>query len=234
VARHLAGRYRVLCPDTLGRGLSSWARDPEAEYRPDVYARHAAAILDQLGIAVCDWVGTSMGGLVAMCGAVGPLGGRIRRLVLNDIGPEINPAAIERIRGYATVVPRFPGVLALERFLREVNRPMGWMSDEEWRRIAEASARRLDDGSVGLHYDPAAMRVFAQAEVAPLWAVWDTLDLPVLLLRGVESDILLPSVAQAMTVRGPCAALVELPGCGHAPMLNVPAQIAPLDAFLAG
>lgn len=235
LARHLAPRYRVICPDTIGRGLSSWSRDPDRDYQLPIYAAQAGALLDRLGVERCDWVGTSMGGLIGMLASVGPLAGRIGRLVLNDIGPVIDPVALARIRDYVTLTPSFAGVPALEAFLRVVNRPFGALTDAEWRRIAETSARRRDDGTLTLHYDPAVMRVFAeQTGGGDLWPVWDALKGPVLVLRGAESDILLPDIAQAMTIRGPGARLVTLPGCGHAPMLNIPDQIAVLDAFLGG
>jgi pimeloyl-ACP methyl ester carboxylesterase len=102
LAAHLAGQgYRVICPDTIGRGLSQWSPAPETEYCLAFYARLATALVDQLGLQQFHWVGTSMGGAIGMVCAGGALQPRIARLVINDIGPQPNPVAIERIRSYA-------------------------------------------------------------------------------------------------------------------------------------
>ncbi|HEX3142221.1 MAG TPA: alpha/beta hydrolase, partial [Rhizobacter sp.] len=97
IAAHLAQRYRVICPDTLGRGLSQWARDPISEYSLGAYVRMATSLADQLGLQRFHWLGTSMGGAIGMLAAAGPLRGRIERLVLNDYGPQLSSAALERI-----------------------------------------------------------------------------------------------------------------------------------------
>ena len=94
LAAHLSQRWRVICPDTLGRGLSQWSPDPKAEYNLAFYVKLAAGLLDQLGIARCHWLGTSMGGAIGTLAAAGALRGRIQRLVLNDNGPSLAPAAI--------------------------------------------------------------------------------------------------------------------------------------------
>ncbi|CAA7624125.1 alpha/beta fold hydrolase [Magnetospirillum sp. SS-4] len=233
-ARHFARRYRVICPDTLGRGLSGWSANPDRDYTLEAYADHAVALLTVLGIERCKWVGTSMGGLLGMSLAAGPLKRRIERLVVNDIGPRPNPAAITRIRAYVTARPSFANMREFEAFLRRIYLPFGPLGDREWRAMAETSARRRDDGSITVHYDPEIMRVFAdQPDGLHCWPVWDGVDCPTLVLRGEDSDVLLPEVAEEMTRRGPGASLVTLPGCGHAPMLNVPDQIQVVENFLA-
>ncbi|EME68464.1 hydrolase or acyltransferase [Paramagnetospirillum caucaseum] len=235
LAAHFSGRYRVICPDTLGRGLSGWSRAPKRDYTLAAYMKHALAILDALGVGRMDWIGTSMGGALGMLLAAGPLKGRMDRLVMNDIGPTLNPAAVERIRTYVTQIPHFPTMTAFEDFLRLVYKPYGFQTDEEWRRMAETSSRRRGDGRITVHYDPAVMRVFAaSAADYELWAEYDGVDCPTLVLRGAQSDLLLPEVADEMTRRGPKARLVTVPDCGHAPALNVPEQIAVLEGFLAG
>ena len=98
IAAHLAGRYRVICPDALGRGLSQWSPLPDQEYQLSFYAAQALALLDQLGIAQCHWLGTSMGGAIGLHAAAGALAGRIQRLVMNDIGPELAAPAVARIQ----------------------------------------------------------------------------------------------------------------------------------------
>lgn len=235
LAAWLSPRYRVLCPDTIGRGLSQWSPHPQAEYCLAFYARLATSLLDQLGIDRVLWVGTSMGGAIGMVCAAGPLRGRIRRLVLNDIGPALAPAAVERIRTYAGNPSAFDTVSALEAYFRTVYQPYGYLTDAQWRRLTETSVRRLPDGRVTPHYDPAMVQQFIHhPHDYDLWPVYDSLDLPVLCLRGADSDLLLPETAEAMRDRGPRAVVVTVAGCGHAPALNVPEQLELVQRFLEG
>ncbi|MBL8346869.1 MAG: alpha/beta hydrolase [Rubrivivax sp.] len=234
IAEHLAQRYRVICPDTIGRGLSQWSPDPARDYCLAFYEQIAVSLLDQLGIAQCHWLGTSMGGAIGLKAAAGALRGRIRRLVLNDIGPEIAAAAVQRIRSYAGSPPAFATVSELEAYFRTIYKPYGWLSDAQWRALTESSTRRLPDGRVTPHYDPAMVRQFIDHPDDYLqWEAWDSLTLPVLCLRGEASDLLLPEAAEAMRVRGPRAVVVTIPGCGHAPALNTPDQFALVERFFA-
>ncbi|KQU75006.1 MULTISPECIES: alpha/beta fold hydrolase [unclassified Rhizobacter] len=233
VAAHLSPRFRVICPDTLGRGLSEWSRDPEREYCLAFYVQQAVALVDQLGLHEFHWLGTSMGGAIGTLAAAGPLRGRIRKLVLNDNGPELAEAAIARIRGYAGRPAAFETVSELEQYFRKIYQPYGWLSDGQWRRLTETSTRRLPDGRVTPHYDPAMVMQFTHHDDDyGLWDAWDTLSLPVLCLRGESSDLLLPEVAEQMRQRGPRAQVVTVPGCGHAPALNVPEQLTVVERFL--
>jgi pimeloyl-ACP methyl ester carboxylesterase len=233
VAAHLSQRFRVICPDTLGRGLSEWSRDPEREYCLAFYVQQAVALVDQLGLQDFHWLGTSMGGAIGTLAAAGALRGRIRKLVLNDNGPELAEAAIARIRGYAGRPAAFETVSELEQYFRKIYQPYGWLSDGQWRRLAETSTRRLPDGRVTPHYDPAMVMQFTHHDDDyGLWDAWDTLSLPVLCLRGEHSDLLLPEVAEQMRQRGPRAQVVTVPGCGHAPALNVPEQLTVVERFL--
>ena len=235
IAAHLAQRWRVICPDTPGRGLSQWSPAPDDEYQLSVYAAQATALLDQLGIDQCLWLGTSMGGAIGLHAAAGALRGRITRLVMNDIGPELAAPALARIRSYAGSPPAFATVGGLETYFRTVYQPYGWLSDGQWRRLTETSLRRLPDGRVTPHYDPAMVRQFiAHPADYDQWPAWDALAIPVLVLRGAHSDLLLPEVAEAMRNRGPRAVVVTLPDCGHAPALNTPAQFSLVERFLAG
>jgi pimeloyl-ACP methyl ester carboxylesterase len=236
IAEHLAGHgWRVICPDTLGRGLSQWSPDPAREYCLAFYVRLATALLDQLGVDACHWIGTSMGGAIGTRAAATTLRGRIRRLVLNDNGPSLARAAIERIRSYAGHPAAFATVSELEQYFRSVYAPFGWLSDAQWRRLTETSVRRLPDGRVTPHYDPAMVQQFVHhPDDYELWQAWDTLDIPVLCLRGERSDLLLRETTEQMRQRGPRAVVVEIAGCGHAPALNTPAQFALVERFLAG
>lgn len=239
LGQHLAvNGYRVICPDTLGRGYSQWSPQPEQEYCLAFYARIAADLFDRLGIASAHWVGTSMGGAIGTVCAAGllhpQLQGRIRSLVLNDNAPQLADAAVERIRAYAGHPPAFATMAELEAFFRQAYRPFGWLSDAQWRRLAETSMRRLPDGRVTPHYDPAMVQQFVNhPDDYLLWEHYERLVQPVLLLRGAESDLVLPETVVRMRDCGPGRAgrlqVIEVPGCGHAPALNVPEQ---LDAVL--
>lgn len=235
IAAHLSAKYRVLCPDTIGRGLSEWSPAPEKEYCLDFYGRLAVSLLDQLGVREVSWLGTSMGGAVGIRLAAGALRGRIRRLVLNDIGPKLGDAAVERIRTYAGNPPQFDRVGELEQYFRTVYKPFGWLSDAQWRRLTETSVRRTAEGRVTPHYDPKMVLQFTQhPRDYDQWDAWDAIDVPTLCLRGEASDLLLPEVAEEMRSRGPRAVVVTIPGCGHAPALNVPDQFALVERFLNG
>ena len=233
LARAMAPRYRVICPDTIGRGLSQWSPDPDREYCLSFYVELAAGLIDALGVASTRWVGTSMGGAIGIKAAATLLRNRITHLVLNDIGPEIAASAVERIRSYAGQPPAFVTLSELEAYFRKIYRSYGWLSDREWKTLTETSMRRLPDGRVTTHYDPAMVRQFVvHPRDYDLWAEYDALELPTLCLRGAASDLLSPEVAARMRERGPRARVVEIAGCGHAPALNVPAQLDVIERFL--
>lgn len=242
LAAHLAARgWRVVCPDTVGRGLSQWAGNPKDEYCLAFYARLAREFVLQLGIERCHWVGTSMGGAIGMACASGyfepALAPRIQSLLLNDNAPQLAQAAIERIKAYAGQPPAFARVTELEGFLRTAYQPYGFLTDVQWRRLTETSTRRLPDGRVTPHYDPAIVQQFVHyPDDYLLWHHYDALQIPVLLLRGVDSDLVLEETARQMQTRGPGARGLlqweEVPGCGHAPALNVPEQLALVTDFI--
>jgi pimeloyl-ACP methyl ester carboxylesterase len=233
IAAHLAQRFRVICPDTIGRGLSQWAADPAAEYCLAHYVKLATGLVNHLGLDRMAWLGTSMGGAIGLLAAATSLRGRITRLALNDIGPSIAPAAVARIRRYAGQPPSFATVGELEQYFRTIYAPYGWLSDAQWRRLTETSVRRLPSGLLTPHYDPAMVAQFeAHPQDYELWGAWEQLDIPVLCLRGEHSDLLLRETCERMRNTGPCAAIVELPDCGHAPALNTPEQFRIVERFL--
>lgn len=241
LARHLSDRYRVICPDMLGRGLSQWSRAPADEYCLRFYARLAADLFARLGIAQAHWIGTSMGGALGTVCASGlfepSLKAAVRSLLLNDNAPELAEPALVRIKAYAGTPPAFATMAELEAFFRQVYAPYGWLPDEQWRALTESSARRLPDGRVTPHYDPAMVQQFTQHENDYLiWPHFDALDVPTLCLRGEQSDLVLRRTTAEMQTRGPGARgqlqVIEVPGCGHAPALNVATQYAWVDEFL--
>jgi pimeloyl-ACP methyl ester carboxylesterase len=153
---------------------------------------------------------------------------------LNDIGPTLPQPAFDRISAYVGAPPDFATMTELEGYFRTIYAPFGAHTDAQWRHMAETSMRRLPNGRVMPHYDPAIVRQFhAHPRDFEQWEKYDALEMPTLVLRGAASDLLLADVAQAMMQRGPRAGVAEIPGCGHAPALNVPAQIAIVRRFLA-
>lgn len=234
IAMALSARHYVVCPDTIGRGFSQWSADPDRHYCLDVYAATARALVDGLKLGQIDWLGTSMGGALAIRAAATTLAGRIRRIVINDIGPTFPTAPYERIKAYVGNPPEFATIGELEAYFRTVYKPFGWHSDAQWRHMAETSCRRLPNGRFTTHYDPAIVRqLFAHPTDYEQWHHYDRITAPTLVLRGVDSDLLLPDAAKAMTERGPRATIVEIAGCGHAPALNTPEQIGIVGEFFS-
>ena len=241
LAAHLSTRYRVICPDLIGRGLSQWSPRPAQEYCLWFYARIAAALFDHLKIEKAHWIGTSMGGSIGTVCASGlfqpSMKQRIQSLTLNDNAPQLADAAIARIKAYAGNPPTFGTVLELEAFFRMVYKPFGWLSDAQWRRLTESSTRRLPDGRVTPHYDPAMVQQFiSHPDDYLIWDHYDAIKVPVLCLRGAESDLVLRETTGQMMRRGPGALgltqVEEIEGCGHAPALNVPDQLDRIAAFI--
>jgi pimeloyl-ACP methyl ester carboxylesterase len=215
---------RVVCPDVVGRGASDWLTDP-AQYGYPQYLADMTALIARLDVGSIDWIGTSMGGLIGMSLAALP-NSPIRRLVLNDIGPVISKASLQRISDYVGLDYRFSSLDALERHLRKIHAPFGPLTDTQWQYMARCSQRKLDDGNLGLAYDPAiAHNVKLGVADVDLWALWERITCPVLVLRGADSDILSAEVAQMMTARGPKAELITFAGVGHAPALMAQDQI---------
>jgi pimeloyl-ACP methyl ester carboxylesterase len=234
LAAALEDGYRIVCPDVVGRGASAWAATAK-DYHTWQYVADATALVARLGVETVDWLGTSMGGLMGLFAASLP-GSPIRRLILNDVGPFIPKASLERIAGYVGADPQFADLEAVELYLRTVHAPFGDLSDAQWRHLAMHGARPMDGGGFGLAYDPAIGAAFRANPIADLdlWALWDRIECPVLVLRGAESDLLTPDVAAEMTRRGPKARLIEFAGCGHAPALMAAEQIAAVREWLLG
>ncbi len=234
LAQTLAATCRVVCPDVVGRGRSEWLTDP-AHYGYPQYLADMAALIARTGADQVDWVGTSMGGLIGMLLAAQPKS-PIRRLVMNDVGPLIPQAAIERIATYVGVEQSFDTLDDAETYFRAVYAPFGRLTDAQWRHLAEHGVRRKPDGRLTMAYDLDIAVPFRTQRIADvvLWEVWDAIRCPVLVLRGVHSDLLLPETADEMKTRGPRAKVIEIPDTGHAPGLMSPDQIDLVRDFLMG
>lgn len=233
LADALSARGRVVCPDVPGRGASDWLPDPKA-YTYPTYLSDMAALMAHIGAERVDWVGTSMGGLIGMMLAATP-GTPIRRLVVNDIGPLIPKEALVRISHYVGAAPDFPDLGAVEAYLRDVHAPFGKLTDLQWRHLAITNSISNGQGGYRLHYDPRIADAFAAGPIedVDLWAVWDRIECPVLVLRGANSDLLSAATAAEMAVRGPKADVVTIEGCGHAPALMDAAQVEIVRDWLA-
>jgi pimeloyl-ACP methyl ester carboxylesterase len=183
-------------------------------------------LIDRLQLGQVDWVGTSMGGLIGMGVAVADPG-KIRRMVLNDIGPFLPKGALRRINEYLGLDLSFADLAGLEAHLRAIHAGFGPLTDAEWRHLAEHSALARADGGLGLNYDQRLALPLKREPIEDidLWPVWDEIGCPVLVLRGTESDLLLAETAAEMARRGPCAEIVEVDGTGHAPVLMAKDQI---------
>jgi pimeloyl-ACP methyl ester carboxylesterase len=242
LARAMSDRYRVICPDVVGRGRSDWLRSP-AGYQIPGYVSDMVALLARLDVEQVDWVGTSMGGLIGLGVASLPrpegAPSVVRRLVLNDVGPAIRFEALQRIGSYLGKALQFGSLAEGAAYLRTISEGFGQHTEAEWLALCEPLFRE-EAGKWMLRYDPAIALPFgavtpetAAAGEALLWAAYDTLRCPTLLIRGAESDLLSAETARAMTQRGPGARLVELPGVGHAPTLIHDDQIAIVRDFLS-
>lgn len=233
IAQELAKDYRILCPDTPGRGLSQWANDPKNQYCFDFYEKVALKVCEIFGLFNFNYIGTSMGGALGIRLASGSLKNSINKLVINDIAPELAQPAVDRILAYAGNPATFDSMSELEDYLRAIYEPYGYLTDEQWRLMSETSARRMDDGRITLHYDPKMVEQFINyPDDYSQWDRYEEITCPTLVLRGQESDLLLPEWAEQMALLGPQAHVVEIPGCGHAPALNKTAQTHIIEEFL--
>jgi pimeloyl-ACP methyl ester carboxylesterase len=232
LAEALAARYRVVCPDIVGRGRSDWLMD-KAQYDYGNYTSDMAALLAHLDARQVDWLGTSMGGLIGLLLAATP-NTPIRRLVLNDIGPHLPLAALERIGGYVGLDLAFDSFDEAATYLRTIQAGWGALSEPQWHHLAEHGTRRDEDGHWRLAHDPGIATAFAGVEAdIELWPVWHAVNCPVLLFRGRESDVLLPETAARMQTEGPPLTVVEWPDVGHAPALMDRQQITTVADWLA-
>jgi len=236
LARALSEAFRVVCPDVAGRGRSDFLRDPRLYAAPQ-YVSDMVTLIARLGVPRVAWVGTSMGGLIGM-GLAGLADSPVARLVLNDVGPHLDPLALERIGAYVGAPKRFASVEEAVEYTKSIAPGFGMRDDDEWREITASVLKRDGDGWI-FHYDPAISVPFKTMTAESLgggervlWALYDAIRCPTLLLRGANSDLLTADTAAQMAARGPKPTVHVIPGVGHAPMFFDPAQIALVRDFL--
>jgi pimeloyl-ACP methyl ester carboxylesterase len=233
LARALCGQFRVVCPDVAGRGDSDRMADP-ALYAVPQYVADMVTLIARLDVEAVHWVGTSLGGLIGMALAA-QRHAPVARLVLNDAGPVVAHAALERIGAYLGAKMQFASLAEAEAHMRAISAPFGPHSDAQWRFLTETWLRRNDDGSWRAHYDPRIAEAYRAAmpqKDLELWPLYDAVRCPTLVLRGEHSDLLSRETAAQMMRRGPQARVVEIRGVGHAPTLMHADQIALVRDFL--
>jgi pimeloyl-ACP methyl ester carboxylesterase len=240
LARALSPHLRVIAVDVAGRGMSAPLADPSA-YHLFTYAADMAALLAEIKPKTLDWLGTSMGGLIGMAFAGQPaLQGLhpVRRLVLNDIGPALEWAALQRIGHYTGLPVHVADLQAGADYLWHLSSSFGPHTPAQWMALSRHMFKPDGEG-LKLHYDPAIALSFrnltadmAKASEAMLWQIYDNISAQTLLLRGADSDLLSRATAQAMSERGPKAACIEFAGVGHAPMFMQADQVKVVRDFL--
>jgi pimeloyl-ACP methyl ester carboxylesterase len=238
LARAMQKGWRVVCPDVVGRGESDRLADPKGYVLP-TYVADMVTLLARLDAKTVHWFGTSMGGLIGMALAGLP-GSPISRLVLNDIGPAIDVAGLGRIAEYIGKALTWASEDDAADYLLTISQGFGPHTRAEWMALTRPMLRR-DGTRWWLHYDPAigdALRgvtpELAAAGEAALWAAYDRIACPTLLLRGASSDVLSPQTAAAMAARGPKPRVHEFAGVAHAPTIVAADQVAVVREFLQG
>ncbi len=229
---------RVLAVDIRGRGQSDRAPDPMT-YQPQVYAQDVLALLRDLGIERAVFLGTSMGGLITM--ALAAIKSKvIAAAIINDVGPEVSPVGLARIAafvGQPVEIHNWADAAAYVRGLNETALPH--YSDADWDAFARRTFRMGTEGTPVPDYDPDIMvpirAAGAKALVPNLWPFFTRLakGRPMLLVRGETSDLLSPEIVAKMQKRAPKMDVVEVPGVGHAPMLDEPEAKAAIFPFLS-
>lgn len=247
LARSLSRYARVICPDVVGRGYSDWLAEP-MHYAVPQYVSDMHALLAHLQqaapIEVLDWIGTSMGGLIGMAITGNPqlaMPVAVRKLILNDVGPELEWEALQRIAAYVGKQTHFASVEHAADALRVISAGFGPHSEQEWLALTLPMLRPSDKEGFQLHYDPAIAKPMqgmtleqVQRSGQLLWNVYDAIKAQTLLIRGAQSDLITTQTAQQMQMRGPCAQWIELQGVGHAPTFVANEQVAIVLNFLLG
>jgi pimeloyl-ACP methyl ester carboxylesterase len=230
LAQGLADAFRVVCPDVVGRGRSDWLRDP-LDYTYPTYNNDMAALIASLHVETVDWLGTSMGGIIGMILASLP-GSPVRRLVMNDVGLMVPKAALDRIGLYVGTEPSFSTLEGLEVAMRGAS-PFGELTPEQWRHLAIHSSRQEASGRWRFRYDPGIGLNFRRVAAADidLRAYWNAVHGPVMVIRGEDSDLLLPATLEEMCAR-PHTSKLLVPRTGHAPMLMDDYQVGAVRHFL--
>ena len=236
VADALSKDFRVLCPDIPGRGKSDWLASA-AQYSIPTYARFINAMLTEFGIQSYDWIGTSMGGLIGMVMAAdaGAPGSAMKRFVINDIGPVLEPEAIKRIASYVGLAPNFASYPELYAAARMAITTFGPLTEAQYQHMVSTSCWQRADGRWEFNMDPKvgeAFRAGLAAPAADMWPLWLAVTQPTLILRGVNSDLLSAATLTEMVARHPNARALTIAETGHAPMIFDEPTVSAVVDFL--
>ena len=235
LAAHFAADYHVISLDVRGRGDSQWG--PANEYNHTIYSYDLAALVDHLGLSSVTLIGTSMGGMVAMLYA-GGYPERVERMVLNDVGPEIDSAGIKRITDYMSTAPtEFASLREVGEYYRRNYPAMRQMAQPDLLEFVKWAVKPGDTGTLRWKIDPAIRNVprsGSEARSLDMWLPYTRITASILVIRGAESDILVRATAERMRAVLPqLTNVVEVPGVGHAPSLLEPEALSAIKHFLA-
>lgn len=228
LAQFLAAEYRVICPDMAGRGASDWLFDAKTYNYPQ-YLSDITALLARINQDRIDWLGTSMGGILGMILAAQP-GTPIKRLILNDVGAFIPKESLKRIVQYVSQSPTFASLEQATLYLKQILASFGITDENHWDHIVHYSIKEITPQQFCLSYDPKIIANLAPEDVN-LWAYWQQINCPTLIIRGKESDLLPLAIAHKMLEKEDTT-LVEIEGAGHAPSLMTTAQITTIHKWL--
>lgn len=234
LSQALARDYRVICPDMPGRGNSEWLVNPLG-YNYPAYVADIQYILARLELREVHWIGTSMGGILGMM-MTSMMPGLIQSLVLNDVGTVVSAVGLKRILTYAGIKMHYATREEGEAALRQICKPFGIRDEKHWRHFFDYSLQDMENGGVRFAYDPAIAASVVQGldiHDINLWGLWPgVLQVPTLLIRGVDSDILTRETAFAMQLQHRHFELYEVPNTGHAPALMADEQINRIQEWL--
>ncbi|MBV8054683.1 MAG: alpha/beta hydrolase [Deltaproteobacteria bacterium] len=235
LAAHLAADYHVISIDVRGRGDSQWG--PGDEYNQTSYNSDLATLIDLLGFRRVTLIGTSMGGMIAMLYA-GGYPEQVERMVLNDVGPEVDPAGIRRITDYISIAPReFASLAEVGEYYRQNYPMMNQMPEQDLLDFVKWAVKPAANGRFRWKIDPAIRNISRSGSAArplDMWVPYARITAPVLVIRGAESDILARATAERMRAVLPhLTTVVEVPGVGHAPSLLEPEALSAIKQFLA-
>jgi len=234
LARDLENSYRIVCPDLLGRGDSDYLANPLL-YNFTQYISDMITLIARLGAQEIHWLGTSLGGIIGMMLAAQP-NSPIKSVILNDVGMIIPNMALRRLETYARNDNAFLSFHEAKTYFQTVLANFGITEPEHWDHITQFGIRRDEKGDFRLTYDPAIGQNLVN-ESAPslhLEAYWQAIRCPILVIRGEESDFLLPEIVTKMLYSQPKAKVVNIPNCGHAPSLMTRDQIQIVGEWLRG
>jgi pimeloyl-ACP methyl ester carboxylesterase len=233
LANKLSSDYRVLCPDVVGRGDSDHLASADG-YNYLQYNADMNALIARTGSEQVNWIGTSMGGIIGMVLA-SMSQSPIRRLVINDIGPEVSRDALLSISENLSPKDDFGSLEEIEQYLRKIYHEFSPMSDEDWKHITEHSSRRTKQGKWRLKFDEGVGEAFRESITylnVDMWDTWEKIKCPVLLLRGKNSSFLTEGIAKKMLDSGPETTLVEFDDTGHTPTLRNAKQVKVVSDWL--